>query len=409
MPSTETLPRCRHCGAPLVGEKGRRYCPRCHPGEAPAEPPQLDLFAVPAAVVPALEPEPVLEESEPSAGMAVPIESSWPERPQRSAASYLAVAVGSLIVIGGLGWSGFQLWPRGAVERSIVQGLAALPRFVERIGSANPLEGIQVDGDSSPAFADLNGDGAPDLILGSRSGNFRVYRNVGTSGRARFLRPAEDTYGLVPTDTANTIAFADLRGAHLPDAVNAGTNGAPTFFQNRGEPTRADFVLLAPEDDPIAFRAAPAKSYDWRPIFADIDHDRDFDLFVGTRDGAILFFENHGTARKADFSVVTRVSPFGLRGVGELISLGFGDVDGDGDFDAIAANGRGELRYFENRGSSTRPKFLLIPPGALGLTMASPEATVALFDADGDGDLDCVTGGADGRLRYFENLRTAAP
>ncbi len=357
--------------------------------EPAGEPSSPELVA--AAIDPAPEPETVA--------------AAWSPRPRRSAISYVSIAVGSLIVIGGLSWGGYQLWPRGTVERSIVQAFAAQPRFVERTGAANPFEGIAVEAESSPAFADLNGDGAPDLVLGSRSGEFRVYLNVGPPGRARFLRPAPDTYGLVPTDISNTVAFADLRGKHLPDAVNAGANGAPTYFENRGEPRHADFVLLPPEDDPIAFRATPAQSYDWRPVFADVDGDGDFDLFVGTRDGSILCFENHGTARQPDFGVVTRVNPFGLRGAGELVSLAFGDLDGDGDLDALAANAAGELRYFENRGTARKPKFLLIPPGALGFTAASREATVAVLDVDGDGDLDCVTGGADGRLRFFENLR----
>ncbi len=389
-----------------------------------AAPAQLDLFATPAPVEnrPAarvLAPVPEVREKPAEPGMLPPrtreVEEpnareipapSRPAGPRRTPIHYVTVVAGSMIVIGGLGWGGFQLWPRGPVERSIVEAIAAQPRFVESTGSANPFNAIAVDGDSSPAFADLDGDGAPDLVLGSRSGGFQIYRNVGAAGRARFVRPMRDTCGLVPTDTSNAVAFADLRGAHLPDAVNAGVNGMPTFFQNRGTRARADFVLLAPEDDPLAFRPAPARSYDWRPTFADLDGDRDFDLFVGTRDGSVLFFENHGTAKKPDFGGATRVNPFGLRGAGELISLAFGDLDGDGDPDALAANARGEVRCFDNRGTANRPKFILLPPAALGFTSASPDATVALLDADGDGDLDCVTGGADGRLRFFENVRT---
>jgi len=416
VPTTETQSRCRHCGAPLAGEKRRRRCLRCHPERATSTGAQLDLFSPPAPVVLAVAAPELVEVAAVPNELPPPAEPmpapgsvpAWPLRPRRSPLSYLKITAGSLIVIAGLSWGGFQLWPRGSVERSIVQAFAAQPRFEERTGAANPFHGVAVEAESSAAFADLNGDGAPDLVLGSRSGDFRVYRNAGTAGRARFLRPAADTSGLVPTDTSNAVAFADLRGVHLPDAVNAGANGVPTYFQNRGDRDRADFVLLAPEDDPLAFRAAPARSYDWRPVFADIDRDGDFDLFVGTRDGTVLFFENHGTARKPDFGVVTRVNPFGLRGAGELLSLAFGDLDGDGDLDALATNAPGEIRYFENRGTATRPKFLLTPPGALGLTGASPEATVALFDADADGDLDCVTGGAAGRLRYFENLRAPA-
>lgn len=409
--STESRPRCRQCGAPLVGAKRRRTCPRCHPEDAagaaqmeftlatPSPPPEAP--AVPAEVVrPAMGPPPEIARSrEPSMRVRQP----W------SASRFLSFTAGSLIVVSGLSWAGFQLWPRGSVERSIVEALAALPRFTERTSAENPFATIAVEGDSSPSIFDFNGDGLPDLVTGSRSGEIRVFRNSGTRTRPRFTRAAADTAGLVPTDTANTVAFAHLRGADTADALNAGTNGSPTFFQNRGTHQKPDFVLLAPEDDPFAVAAAPAHSLDWRPTFADIDHDGDIDLFVGTRDGSILFFENRGTPQKPQFQGVTRIAPFGLRGVGDLVSLCFGDLDGDGDLDAIAGNAAGDLLFLHNRGNAWRPKFEVAPRGALGLPTAGRDATVALADLDGDGDLDCVVGGADGHFRYFENLSTPVP
>src|SRR5262249_39938857 len=141
-------------------------------------------------------------------------------------------------------------------------------------------------------------------------------------------------------------------------------------------PQHPEFVLLAPEDDPFAIAVAPSHSYDWRPAFADIDHDGDLDLFVGTRDGSILYFENRGDLHKPQFQGITRVNPFGLHGLGQLVSIAFGDLDGDGDLDAIAANAAGELIYLENRGNAWRPRFAATAPGTLGLPNVSPEATV---------------------------------
>ena len=337
-------------------------------------------------------------------GSAPPPESGAPPASRWSPVRFLPVTAGLFIVAGGLGWAGYQMWPRGPVERSIAKAIEELPHFAARTGAANPFASIAVEGDSSPAFVDLDADGLPDLVTGSRSGEIQVFRNVGTRTHPRFLQSAADAFGLVPTDTSNTIAFADLRGVHLPDAINAGTNGAPTFFQNRGTAQRPDFVLLAPEDDPFAVTVAPPHSYDWRATFADIDHDGDLDLFVGTRDGSVLFFENRGNPRRPQFQGVTRVAAFGMRGLGDLVSLSFGDIDGDGDLDAIAANGAGELLFLEKRGNAWRPEFVVAPPGMLGLPGAGADATVALADLDGDGDLDCVTGGADGHFRYLENL-----
>ncbi len=373
-----------------------------------AAPVSIPLPQIVGPDLPAEPERPVVGVAPVSAAEAAGPESFLPLRPPWSAGRFLSVAAGSLIVAGGLSWAGFQMWPRGSVERSIVQALEALPRFAERSGADNPLGALSVEGESSPVFFDLRGDGRLDLVSGSRSGEIRIFRNTGTLTRPRFTRAASDASGLVATDTANTVAFAHLRGAATADALTAGTNGALTFFQNRGTRQQPDFVLLAPEDDPFAVTAAPAHSLDWRPTFADIDHDGDADLFVGTRDGSILFFENRGTPKKPQFHGVTRVAPFGLRGVGTLVSLSFGDLDGDGDLDAVAANAAGDLRFLLNRGNAWRPKFEVASRGALGLSTTSPEATVALADLDGDGDLDCIACGADGRFRYFENLSTPA-
>jgi hypothetical protein len=416
--SIESSALCRHCGAPLMREKRRRWCPRCHPDSAPDDT-QLDLFSAPPAapnpVELAPEPEPTILADEPLDTPpaifleAEPILVAPPPRPGPSLRHYLIVAAGALIVIGGLSWASFQMWPRGSVEKSIVQALAALPHFTERTGADNPFGALAVEGHSSPTFADLDGDGLLDLVTGSRSGEIHFFRNIGTHSRPRFARAAESPYGLVPTDRANAVAFADLRGAGLPDAVNAGLSGTLTFFQNRGDRRRPEFVILAPENDPFVVRVAPARSYDWRPTFADLDRDGDFDLFVGTRDGSILFFENRGTKQKPQFHASSRTGPFGLRGAGELVSLAFGDLDGDGDLDALAGNAAGELRFLENRGNAWRPKFTLTAPGTLDLPAIGPDATVALADLDGDGDLDCLAGSADGHFRYFENLITPAP
>jgi hypothetical protein len=417
--STETLPRCRQCGAPLVPGKRRRTCPRCHPAEIAGEA-QLEFsLGAPHLNAAPLSEEP-LDREEIAAPLPLPMPvvkvepvnpsgGFLPIRPRWTATRFLIVAAGSLIVLGGIVWAAFQLWPHGPVERAIVEQLEAMPHFAERTGVDNPFANISVEGDSTPTLIDLTGRGLLDLVTGSRSGEIRIFRNVGTRTRPRFASAASDTLGLAPTDTSNAIAFAALHTPGLPDALNAGTNGAPTFFRNRGNRPRPDFLLLAPEADPFAAAALPPRSLDWRCTFADLDHDGDADLIVGTRDGTVLYFENRGTAQKPQFRGVTRVAPFGLRGLGELVSLTFGDLDGDGDLDAIAGNAAGDLLFLLNRGNAWRPQFVITPRGTLGLPTVGPDATVALADLDGDGDLDLIVGGRDGHFRYFENLSTPAP
>jgi len=55
-------------------------------------------------------------------------------------------------------------------------GTAAVPDFVELTGTASPFHGLDLGAISTPAFADLDGDGDVDLLAGSSTGTLRTFR-----------------------------------------------------------------------------------------------------------------------------------------------------------------------------------------------------------------------------------------
>src|SRR5690606_35143592 len=54
------------------------------------------------------------------------------------------------------------------------------PEFVDRTGTANPLDGIDVDYFSSPVFVDLDDDDDFDAIVGGVLGRFAYFENTGS-------------------------------------------------------------------------------------------------------------------------------------------------------------------------------------------------------------------------------------
>ncbi len=66
-------------------------------------------------------------------------------------------------------------------------GIAIAPNFVERTGASSPLSSISVASQAAPAFADLDGDGDQDLIVGDGTGKLRYFRNDGTPVAAGFV------------------------------------------------------------------------------------------------------------------------------------------------------------------------------------------------------------------------------
>jgi FG-GAP repeat len=80
-------------------------------------------------------------------------------------------------------------------ERSDGAMVAAASADASSLGDRRPVE---VEGKpliideyaAFPALGDLDGDGRPDLLLGSPHGYLKIYRNVGSTGRLRLAAPA---------------------------------------------------------------------------------------------------------------------------------------------------------------------------------------------------------------------------
>ena len=86
----------------------------------------------------------------------------------------------------------------------------------------------------------------------------------------------------------------------------------------------------------------------------------------------------------------------------------FGDMDGDGDVDAIVGERSGKMLYFENRaGAGNRARWE--PPvfEYQGLD-AGQFAKPTIADLDRDGLPDLIVGGFDGRIRFYRNIGTAS-
>jgi hypothetical protein len=108
-------------------------------------------------------------------------------------------------------------------------GSATSPTFVKRTGAANPFNGITtpVDSRSVLAFADVDGDGDIDALIGesvSGQGTLRFFENQGTANAPNFV---ERTGADNPFNALNGMAaleevapdFADLNGDGRPDLI----------------------------------------------------------------------------------------------------------------------------------------------------------------------------------------------
>ena len=162
-------------------------------------------------------------------------------------------------------------------------------------------------------------------------------------------------------------------------------------------------IFLFPTTDPFGLTDVGAFA---APAFADIDGDGDLDAFVGNSNGEMAFFRNTGSVTEPAFASAS-LQPFGLHVVGYGASPHFVDIDGDDDLDAFVGSKYGDTYLFSNTGSATNPAFLDVGLNPLGLANVGAYSSPAFGDLDGDGDLDALIGNAAGDTVLFTNTGIA--
>ncbi|MFQ5690349.1 MAG: FG-GAP repeat domain-containing protein [Gemmatimonadota bacterium] len=224
-----------------------------------------------------------------------------------------------------------------------------LYRYLNRGSPASPsfrLDGsLDIRGSYryAPAFGDLDGDGDPDLVLGSWRSTLALYRNDGTRSEPRFV-PADTSLVKLTRGSNGTPALVDIDADGDLDLFVGESSGTLNFYRNEGSPASPAFVLVSDRFDGIDVgrRSAPA--------FVDLDGDGDPDLVVGTESAGIVYFRNEGTAAEAAFVEGGALRP----DAPGLASPAFGDIDGDGDADLFTGGVGGGLMFYENRGTGVR-------------------------------------------------------
>ncbi|KAK7248951.1 serralysin-like protein [Aureococcus anophagefferens] len=113
-------------------------------------------------------------------------------------------------------------------------GSAASPSYEAVNGSANPFDGIDVGYNSAPALADLDGDGDLDLFVGESTGVLNYYMNVGSATAPSYaaVPGTANPFDGVNVGFRGKPAFADLDGDGDLDLVVGEYFGGLNFFAN---------------------------------------------------------------------------------------------------------------------------------------------------------------------------------
>jgi len=135
---------------------------------------------------------------------------------------------------------------------------------------------------AAPALADLDADGDFDLLVGTSGGGVEYYRNEGSAAEPDFVR-AEGAFPAVKVKHRSVPAFTDVDGDGDPDLFLGSKVEGLVFFRNTGTPENPAF---AKQEAPFAFGVGQFTA----PHFADLDGDGIDEFLSGGREGGLIFY-----------------------------------------------------------------------------------------------------------------------
>ncbi len=232
-------------------------------------------------------------------------------------------------------------------------GTSLSPKYIFLENSDNPLNDIIVNGFATPTFVDIDNDDDFDLFVGQSDGNISFFQNTGSTTNPSF---SELTGNNNPLNSINvgynaSANFLDFDGDDDMDLVIGAYNGEISFYQNIGSSESANFNLVNNSISSISVTAYSS------PISVDIDKDEDIDIFLGSQDGIISFFQNQG-----DNTFIEKngdENPLNTVDIGQNSIPFFTDIDSDGDMDLYIGEEDGNINYFVNIGSPENPSFII--------------------------------------------------
>ena len=272
--------------------------------------------------------------------------------------------------------------------------------FAERTGGNNPFNSIDVGTYSTPTFTDISGDGKPDLVVGraSVSLSLNYYLNESTNGTIVFTPKTGDQNPFRNETTHSTPTFADIDGDGKLDLVVGSQRGTLSYHLNESSGGNITFTKKLNTDNP--FYRIDVGDYS-APAFADINGDDEIDLVVGERDRILNYYLNESTNSETIFTDNTKnSSPFHID-VGTYSVPTFADINGNGKKDLVVGKeSNHNLSYYLNESSSSTIEF----NPQTGLTILHDKFSTPTFaDIDGDGKPDLVIGNISGTVSYYQN------
>lgn len=255
--------------------------------------------------------------------------------------------------------------------------------------------GQLVGGQWSISIADVDGNGYNDIFTGGAYDGLKLLK----------ANPAGNGFSLNTISFSNIFLqgsnFVDIDGDMDLDIFACHDDGLSQPYENTGNgnmqfnPSLISAVSTVPSDN----------SGNYGSVWIDYDNDKDLDLYISKcrlgvtdpNDGRRLnlLFQNDGTGHYTEVA-----AQVGLQPHGQSWATDFGDIDNDGDLDAIVVNHDIPNVLYRNEGNGV---FTDITAGS-GISVADGGGIQVKFvDFDNDGFIDILIGGNTSNYKILRN------
>lgn len=259
---------------------------------------------------------------------------------------------------------------------------------------------IDVGSRSTPEFADLDGDGDLDMIIGNTNGLLFYYENLDPA--LHYLEAQDVFVGAVYKRNVSMFpgislvgridpAIGDVNNDSLLDLLIGTQTGEVYFYANQGTQTQPSWASGVTLSNVTAFSGSASIDLE------DIRSDDYPDMIMGEADGTLHYYDNF-------LGNFTEVS-VGLNwtDVGDNSAPCFADMDDDGDFDITVGNNLGTVDYFRNDTTNWTED-----PSMYQFIDLPADAAPALVDLNLDYIPDMVLGENNGMIHFYQNIGDAS-